>query len=152
MAQAAFVTDVAQPYGADFVLTYNGDLALIQDTLDTPAATIQQLIRLCLTNPVLQDVDALSIGRPDNLFDGNYGAGLPIAVGEPITPALANGIVARILAALANSPSVSQTPAPSVTAMQGAAPFQNVLYVSVVCNTVSGQTVVIPSLPVVTGG
>jgi hypothetical protein len=154
MAQAAvaFVTDVAQPYGADFAITYNGDLALVQDTLQDPAATRQQLERLVLTSPTLQDVDGLAIGRPDNLFDGSYGAGMPVAVGEPITPALLHGIEARILQGIAQMPSVAQSPLPVVTVTQGSPPYQNAVFVTIECQTVSGQTVTVPSLALNLGG
>lgn len=136
-------------YGGDFELDpVTSDLLLVIDQPGNPAATLQRLTRLLLTNPRPRDVDQNAIGLPDDLFHPDYGAGLGAAVGENFTPQLVNGMKARILAALANDPYISITPKPIVTISQSGA----LLTVSLSCYTVLGDPIVITQLPISGGG
>ncbi|MDE2102101.1 MAG: hypothetical protein KGL39_32950 [Patescibacteria group bacterium] len=129
----------------DFVIQANNDLLLAYDTSDVSDATTQRIMRLLLTNPRLVGSDGRPISTPDDLFNPDYGAGLPALVDQPVTTAFLANLQARILSALLSDPTIAPTPTPVVTVnLVGSAQVS----VSIKANTITGQSVVIPSLPI----
>ena len=116
-----------------------GHLLTVSDTPTYPYATVQRIQVLLLTSPRLIDVDGTAQGRPDDYFNPDFGAGLAVAVGELPTQALADGITARIMSALAADPAIAQSPAPSV-GIVSSGPFYTV---TVTFTTIAQQRVVL---------
>lgn len=139
-------------YGGDFALLANGDLALVQDAPGSPAATIQRLVRLILTNPRLQDRVGNQTGDPDDRSNPDYGSGMAVlAVGSnfPLAPAREATLRARIIKALLSDPHIASIPAPTVKVTAGTTPGQAIVNVS--CTAITGQSIVLPSLPLPLG-
>jgi hypothetical protein len=138
--------DIDAPYGGDWSFTPQGDFATVADTFDNPAATQQRLYRLILTSPRLKDDNGSPLPgtRPDDLFHPDYGAGLRTIVGESVSAQLLNDAKSRILAALALDTGIVQFPAPAVTATDYGGGY---VEFDVSCQTVLGQQVTIPSIP-----
>lgn len=130
--------------GGDFIQAENGDLLLAQDTAQTADATRQRIQRLLLTNPRLLDDAGRIISTPDDLFSPDWGAGLPALVDQPVTAAFISALQARIVSAVLSDPGIVANPAPSVTVTQQ---DTATVIVGISAQTVSGQTMVIPSLP-----
>src|SRR5579875_2187933 len=99
-------TEVALPCGGDFTQQPNGDLVLVTDTLDVPAATIQRIARLILTNARTFDGYGNPVGRADDPLHPDWGSSARAMVGEPYTGAFVQALTAKILAALAADPSI----------------------------------------------
>ncbi len=129
--------------GGDFIQTENGDLLLAIDTANSADASRQRIQRLLLTNPRLVADDGTPVSTPDDLFNPDYGAGLPALVDQPITTAFLAQLQARILNALGNDPTIAQSPSPVVNVTQNG----GTVNVSLVATTVTGLPVVVPSLP-----
>ncbi len=136
--------ELALEYGGDFTLDEQGNLALVIDTYDDPAATRQRITLLVMTNPTLYDNSGTPIARPDDLFNPSWGAGLRLAVGQDITPTLTSAISARIIAALANDPGIATSPAPIVTVVDEGG---GLMLVSVACDSIVGQSVTVNNIP-----
>jgi hypothetical protein len=134
--------EVALAWGGDFQINALGDLVLAQDTPTSPAATTQRMIQLILTNPRLLDGNGNPIGRADDLFHPDYGAGLNRDVGELGTAGILADLVARIQAGIALDPGIAAFPAPVVTAVIST-PGTALVNVSV--TTVTGQYVPVPT-------
>lgn len=136
--------EIALDYGGDFSLDEQGNIALVIDTYDNPAATQQRVTLMVMTNPTLYDDNGTPIARADDMFNPTYGAGLRLAVGQDITPTLISGIRARIMAALAADPGIASVPAPTVDVTDE---DNAILLVSISCDTVTGQSVTVNNLP-----
>lgn len=132
-------------YGGDLALTPTGDLLKVVDTPGNPAATIQVLTRIILTNPMLTNSAGQNVARPDDLFNPWFGSGVRALVGEPVTPNLVGSIQARILKAISSYPGIRSNPSPVVNVFTDGQNDGQV-YVSVQCTTVTGEIVTIPSL------
>ncbi len=144
MAQSsAFAVDVAQPWGQDFVLTANGDLALLSDSLTTPSATVQRVYRIILHTPRLLDDSGIPVAPPDDWFNVDFGAMVSRSIGRNATDDVLAGIQARILAGIAADPGIAPTPSPTVTVTDAGGGF---VLVHVACDTVVGVPIVIPGL------
>ncbi len=65
-------------------------------------------------SPRLIDVDGVAVGRPDDYFNPDLGAGLRVVVGGLPTPLLIDGIRTRILKALGVDTAIASAPAPVV--------------------------------------
>ena len=142
--------EIALQYGGDFSLDEQGNIALVIDTYDNPAATIQRITLLILTSPTLVDDNGHPIARPDDLFYPNRGGALRLAVGQLSTPQLISDITARITAALANDPGIAATPAPSVVVTDD---NNGILLVSVACTSIAGQGITVNNISLrVSGG
>jgi hypothetical protein len=141
--------ELKKPYDGDLELTPNGDLALLQDTFENAPATEQRVEHAAFTSPTPLNADGVAIGRPDDLFHPDYGAGLPQFLGEPFTPALVARIQAQMLMALARDPNVAQSPSPSVSVIELASGEIEVL---TTCTDLLGQTRVFSSTRNRTGG
>lgn len=133
-------------WGGDLALTATGDLLKVVDTPTSVAATTQRLARIILTNPTLLDGYGNPIGRPDDIFNPQFGSGARALIGEAITPQLISAMQTRILAAIAADPGIATNPAPSVV-VQTDGTGDGLLYVSVTCYTIVGQIITLPSLP-----
>jgi len=142
--------DVLLPYGGDISFTPDGDVQLVADTSLTTDASYQLVVRVVMTTPRLFDVDGVAIGRADDLFNPDWGGGLPAITGEPDTPTLRNGVSSRILAALALVPTIATTPAPSVTVNDDPADAE--ITFGVLAFTSAGNTVSAPQISPSTGG
>jgi hypothetical protein len=136
--------EVKLTYGGDFELTPTGDLMIIQDTPYYPAATIQRVSFLILTNPAIPNINGVGTSAPDDIFHPDYGSGARAFVGRPSALANIDALQRNILQGLADDPFISQSPAPSVIFTQGSDPSQ--ILVTVSFTTVSGQSVTIPDL------
>lgn len=130
-------------WGGDFSLDSTNDLVLALDRFNTSNATQERLIRLILTNPRISNTLTGLTLPADDRANPTYGAGARRSVGAAITEQLIAFLQAQIIDALLTDPGVVQSPAPQVTITQVGA-FQ--LNVSVVCTSVSGQIITIPSL------
>jgi len=87
------------------------------------------------TSPRLIDVDGTAVGRPDDYFHPDYGAGLRAVVGALPWPAVSDGIRSRILKALSEDAAIAQAPAPVVTVASSGPQ----LVVSITAYTTSGN-------------
>lgn len=130
MSVVTGAVEISLAPGGDFQLQPNGDLVLAIDTNGATPATQQRLYRLLTTNP------------GDDLFNPQYGAGLPALVGQPTTAASIAQLRAKILSALLSDPSVASSPAPSITIQPVGT---NALRISITCYGVNGQIYTIPS-------
>lgn len=136
--------EVALTYGGDFSLDEQGNLALVIDTFDTPAATQQRITLLVMTSPTLEDQYGNPIAPPDDMFNPQWGGALRQAVGEDITPELISAITARIMRGLADDAGIAKSPSPTVTVTdQG----NGLLFVTVECQTITGQSVTVNNIP-----
>lgn len=143
MAQQTGAVEISLEAGGDFELLPNGDLKLAIDTPNTTDATRQRLIRLLLTSPRLFDDAGRPVSTPDDLFNPTYGAGLPAEVGQPPTE-IVPAIQARVIKALRQDPSVDRIQPIEVAVKQVGV---TMVQVSVTCTAISGDLIVIPSLP-----
>jgi hypothetical protein len=133
-------------YSSDIVLTATGDFLVLVDTPTDPAASIQRLNRIVLTDPLSYDADNNPAGRPDDLFNPWFGSGVRVAVGRPLTSALTAWIQNHVIAAIAADPNFSTIPAPSVTPyVDGTGDGQILLSITV--STMTGVIVVQPAQP-----
>jgi hypothetical protein len=110
--------EVQMPWGGHLALTPQGDLALVQDTPFSAAATQQRLVQLVQTNAQAQIVrsDGSTVYlRPDDLFNPTYGSSIRRTIGELPTSQLLATVRARVLAGIALDPGIAQSPAPVVT-------------------------------------
>lgn len=137
--------DILCPLNGDYTLTATGDLALVQDAFRSPAATQQRIVRILMTSPILFDDGRNPIGRPDDLCNPTFGAGLPAIIGKGEDAALEAAISSRISAALALDPDIATSPPPTVSVSDDGT-GDGALYVSVTCYTVAGQKVTTPSV------
>lgn len=138
--------EIALPAGGDFMLQANGDVVLIADTATAAESTTQRLIRLILTNPRI----LLPGGQPteaDDICNPGWGAGARASVGQPNTAELRAIIQAQILAGILTDPAIAAIPAPSVTVTDAPQLGPYMVLVDVHCETVTGEIVTIPSLP-----
>lgn len=112
---AGGTVEFAFPWGGDLQQLPNGDLAVVQDAYDNPAATIQRLEVLIMTNPTLRNEQTgQPIGRADDIFNDSYGSGARALVGELITDDVIAGIQARVAKAVSGDPGVAKIPAPII--------------------------------------
>lgn len=131
-------------YGGDYVLTPTGDWAIVQDTPSNPAASIQRIIFLLFTNPSLTNAQGTGTTPPDDICFPGYGAGLRMFVGYPLTTANTDTIVRQIMSGLADSPFVSQNPAPTVTLTPQS--DGSTLVISIQFWSVYGQPITLPDV------
>jgi hypothetical protein len=128
-------------YGGVMLMTATGDVQLLVDTPNNPAATLQRIYRLILTNATLRDDEGNPIAPADDLFNPDWGASLRERVGEMYSNTLAQQIVNSVTKALAQDGGITQSPAPVVTVTQdvGAA------LIDVICYTKDGQKLTVPT-------
>jgi|SRR5579875_471939 hypothetical protein len=105
--------EVLLPYGGDLSLDETGDLVLIEDDPQNPAATIQRLNRLILQSAILYDDVGNPISVPDDIFNPTVGANLTTIIGEMATPSLFRQVQSQVTAALYTDPYVASQPPPS---------------------------------------
>lgn len=143
-------TEIFLDYGGDFFQQSNGDLVLATNSLGDPIATIQRIYRLLFTNP-RAFLDGAPTSMPDDVFNPDWGAGLPSVVGSMVTTQLLAAIQTRILQALSTDPTIAQTPAPTVAISQVST--TEIEVGPIVCYGISGNVVTVPSrrLSVTTG-
>ena len=142
MASPTGTIDFDQAYGADFVQTANGDLAIINDRDNDGLATQQRIERLIMQCAVLTDANGNPVGRPDDFFNPFRGANGRRVVGKLITNELINQTYAQIAAGLAQDPGILHDPPPSITVQDGGNGILIIGPVSV--TTVIGNVVTIP--------
>jgi len=131
-------------WGADISIGPTGDFVVIQDTPGNPAASLQRLTRIILTNPIGFDAYGNGISRPDDIFNPWLGSGARAAIGQPLTPALAAWLQNNILAAIAADSNFATSPAPVVTPYtDGTGSGQILLYVQ--AYTIQGEVAVLPA-------
>jgi phage baseplate assembly protein W len=135
--------DMLLPYGGPITFAANGDVAMVTDVPGDPAATRQRIVFALLTSPRLLDGQGNPISKADDPFHPDYGAGLPAAIGQNVTPALIAGITARVTQALALDPNVAASPTPTVTVTQ---PSLGTIVVDVTASAITGETIVVPSI------
>jgi hypothetical protein len=135
-------SDALRPWGMDFTINPNGDLAILSDTPTSPVATTQRIIRLLQYLPLLFNDAGSPITTPDDLFNPFYGAGVRAVIGQNPTTDVISGVRTRILKGLATDPYIRNTPAPTVTVVSGGG--NALLTITVSCTTSTGQPVTIP--------
>jgi hypothetical protein len=139
----AGAVEILLPYGGGFSVDSRGDLVLVQDMPGNPAATIQRLVQLIQTSPRLRDPGSGNfIGRADDLFNPDYGAGAAQDVGQLGTQGVLADLVSRIQAGIAIDPFIAAYPAPVVTAVNST---PGTILVTVSCTAVTGEPVAIPT-------
>jgi len=142
-SHATGATDFLCPYGGGITFDASGSPVLVRDT-DTAALATQQRIEVLLfTSPRLFDLDGIGVGRPDDLFHPDYGAGLRALVGRNPSPLVDAGVKARILKALSDDSAVVSSPPPTVTAVS----VENRYYVVVTAFTTRGVPFTISRSP-----
>lgn len=129
-------------WNGDFEIDATGDVVLVQDVQNNPAATQQRLYRLLMTNPRLFDGSGNPISSGDDIFAPDYGAGVRALTGQMITPAFITSLQAHILKGLATDPGVAADPPPTVTITNVG---NNIVQVDVSCNSITGEIVTLPS-------
>ncbi len=134
--------DVLRAWGSDYQLTATGDLALVQDTAQNPAATKQRVIRLIQMIPLTKDDFGNILSAPDDMFYPNYGSGIRTLLGQNPLQTLINDIQTHILAALAQDPFIVAAPAPTVAVALNTT--QGFLTITVSCTAITGQPITIP--------
>lgn len=135
-------TDLLAAYGGKLTLTATGDFAIVQDSLDSPDASIQWIQHFIQTNPRLPDGNGGFLTRPDDLFNPDWGGGEGTFVGEMITPDLIGAWQARIISGLRQNPYLAQTPAPTVVITDLG---NGLVQIDISCYAVTGQLVTVPS-------
>lgn len=134
--------DLLKSYGGGLSLTATGDLAIVQDSFTSPAATIQRIEHLIQTNPRIKDASGNFVTTPDDLFNPDWGGGSGTIVGEMVTDSLTHDIASRLQSALASDPYIAISPAPSISVTNVGGGF---IQIDVSCSTISGQLVTVPS-------
>jgi phage baseplate assembly protein W len=134
-------------YADDLQFTATGDLLVLIDTPGNPAASLQRLARIILTNPTIRDAYGNPIGPPDDIFNPTFGSGARELIGQPLTGALVAELQGRIIAAIALDPNFATNPAPAVQVYtNGTNGADGRIYVAVQCSTVSGQIFTLPAM------
>jgi hypothetical protein len=134
--------DALRAWGADFSITSTGDLALLQDSPASPAATQQRVIRLIQYVPLILDDAGNPITEPDDIFNTSYGSGARTLIGQNPVNDIISGMKNRILSGLALDPYITTFPTPVISIVAG--PTNGIVTVSVSCMTTTGQPVTIP--------
>jgi hypothetical protein len=128
-------------YGGVMLMTATGDVQLLIDTPNYPAATLQRVYRLILTSATLRDDEGNAIAPADDLFNPEWGASLRERVGEMYSNTLAQQIVSSVTKALAQDPGIAESPAPVVTVTQAV----GAVLIDVDCTTKDGQQLTVPT-------
>lgn len=136
--------EIALPPLGDISQLSNGDLQLVADSPNVPAATIQRLTRLILTNARITDATSGITSMPDDLFNPSWGATIRGFVGAPIDANI-NVMQGQILKALAKDPDISNVPAPMVLISQINAVTVGV---QITCYALTGELITVPSLAI----
>jgi hypothetical protein len=137
-------------WGGDFQVDATGDLVLVQDANNNPAATTQRVYRMLMTSPRQVDPDTGDpVSIPDDLFAPGYGGGLRVHVGKMITPGLIGEIESDIEAGLQTEDTIDNSQPPSVAITR---PANNLLQIALECDTVTGEVVSVPSFPLLLSG
>lgn len=108
-------TDIACPYGGDVSFDSAGRLQTVRDIPGDPAATKQRIEVILMQSPRPSDLEQNAIGRPDDLFNPDLGAGLRAIVGLRALSSLEAGVKSRTLKSLALDEAIAQAPAPTVS-------------------------------------
>lgn len=131
------------PWNGDLVQLPNGDLATIQDTFDSPAATIQRLEVIVMMNPTLRNEQTgQPMGRADDLFNEKIGSGARALVGELATDDVVAGIQARVAKAISIDPGIAKVPAPVIDVQSD---DDGKLWLTISGRTTSGQPFTTPA-------
>jgi hypothetical protein len=128
-------TDILCSYGGDISFDAFGKLQTVRDTPGNPAATQQRITVILMQSPRLFDLEQAAVGRPDDLFHPDLGAGLRAIVGQRPMQSLEDGVKARVMSALSLDTAIAQSPAPIVTVTSNG-PYYTV---SVTAFTASGD-------------
>lgn len=143
-------TEASLPWGGDFSLTSTGDLMLVSDSPSSATATMQRLIRLINTCPVVRDANGYPIMPPDDIFHPDFGAGLPARVGDTVNNSFLPHLQSTIIGQLLNDPTVAPAPSPQVTATLQ--PDFKTVIVDVTVWLRNGQVLALPSIPMTADG
>lgn len=137
-------------YGGDYSLDGSGDLAIVIDTPNNPAATAQRVLLGILTDPAMANVTNTAISEPDDIFYWDYGSGARAYVGRNASTQNLAQLKANVLNFLAADSYIAVTPAATVTFTQGDGTQYSIDTILMVVEfwTVYGQQVTLPSIPV----
>lgn len=135
--------EVLLTYGGDYQTDASGDLMTVQDTPQNPAATIQRVMFMILTNP------AIGNASPDDMFNPPYGAGCRATLGRTATLNNIDAIQRNILNGLANDGLIATNPPPTVVP---SVQSDSLVVVTVKFFTITGQAVTLPDLLVTPNG
>jgi hypothetical protein len=138
--------EAALTYGGDFQFDATGDLLTIEDTPTNPAATVQRVIFLILTNPVIENILGTAVSEPDDIFFPKYGAGCRAYVGRPNTLSNVDAIQRNIMDGLLADPFISPNPRPTITITPQAYGSPSALLIQVQFTTISGVNATVPDL------
>lgn len=134
--------DLLLPYGGDITWTRQGAPAMVIDVPGNPAASQQQVTVLAMTSPRVKDKNGVGIGRADNLHYPDRGGGFSTIVGKNATPSEVAAMRNGILDGLAEKPSITQSPPPTVAFVN---PNNGVLIGTINAETTGGDVLTISS-------
>ena len=137
-------------WGGDLTIDATGDIVLVSDQPNNPAASLQRIYRNLMTNARIFDDNGNPASSPNDLFAPGFGGSLRALTGQMMTPTLVGEIESNILNGLQQDPTIATSPSPTVTVQNAGS---NVVQISLSCESITGETITLPSFPLsLTGG